>query len=171
MTGTGGALFPAFTTTAPTDVAPGPSVTRSRTVTVFVCVYVKEGCAAVESPNVPSPFRSQEYVSAPPSGSEELRPSKFTVSGIGPLCGFASAIAVGGLVACEVADPADRALVEAGVEEVASGPDLEVHGAGRAGVEGGDARGIGQAVRARLHDPDAAARVVGEEERAVVGGG
>ena len=60
MTGTGGALLPAFTTTAPTEVAPGPSVTRSRTVTVFVCVYVKEGCAAVESPNVPSPSRSQE---------------------------------------------------------------------------------------------------------------
>ena len=38
MTGTGGVLFPALTTTVPTEVAPGPSVTRRLTVTVFVCV-------------------------------------------------------------------------------------------------------------------------------------
>ncbi len=38
MTGTGAVLFPALTTTVSTEDAPGPSVTRRLTVTVFVCV-------------------------------------------------------------------------------------------------------------------------------------
>ena len=58
-------------------------------------MYVNDGVAAVESPNVPSPLRSHEYVSASPSGSVDVVPLKLTVSGVGPWSGVAVARAVG----------------------------------------------------------------------------
>ena len=59
-------------------------------------VYVYVGFAAVESPNVPSPLRSQLYVSVSPgSGSLELAPLNETTSGGGPLVGAAEITAIG----------------------------------------------------------------------------
>src|SRR5581483_5416993 len=73
------------------------SVTLSLALYVPAVVYVKDGFWAVESPNVPSPFRSQEYVIGSLSGSDEADPSKFTVSGAVPVVGVAAARAVGAL--------------------------------------------------------------------------
>jgi hypothetical protein len=61
-------------------------------------VYVNPGSATLASPNVPSPSRSQSYVSAPPSGSLEVLPSNATSSGAGPWSGVAVARAIGWLL-------------------------------------------------------------------------
>ena len=54
---------------------------------------------AVESPKVPSPFRSQESERVSPAfGSDEALPSKFTVNGALPAVGDAVATAVGGVL-------------------------------------------------------------------------
>ncbi len=66
-------------------------------------------------------------------------------------------------------DALDRAA-QVRVEEVALWADQEFDRAVRAGVESLDFRRVGEAVRPRQHHPDAVAGVVGEEERAVVGG-
>ena len=74
------------------------SVTRSTALYVPADAYVNDGFATVESPKVPSPFRSHEYeIVSPASGSEEPDPSKLTASGAFPLVGVAVATAVGGL--------------------------------------------------------------------------
>ena len=58
---------------------------------------MNDGFATVESPNVPSPFRSHEYeIVSPASGSDDADPSKFTASGAFPLVGVAVAAATGG---------------------------------------------------------------------------
>ena len=67
-------------------------------------------------------------------------------------------------------DLADRAAVEVGVVEVAVGAELEIDGVGSARNEGVDLPGVGDRITALLHHPDAIARVVGEEERALVRG-
>ena len=109
---------------------------------------------------------------SPASGSLEPLPSKLTVSGAGPLVGVAVRDGDRRPVAAEVADPADRAAVEVGVEEVAARADLRGRPGSLRGVTNvGRSAGFGQAVRARGHRPDAVARVVGEEQRAVVRGG
>jgi hypothetical protein len=60
---------------------------------------VNDGFATVESPNVPSPFRSHEYeIVSPASGSDDPEPSKFTVSGATPLVGVPEAEATGGVL-------------------------------------------------------------------------
>ena len=74
--------------------APWPSVTLRRAEWFPDCMYVKVGCGAVESSKAPSPSRSQAYVSDWPV---EPVPSKWTVSGPGPLVGEAVATAVGPL--------------------------------------------------------------------------
>jgi hypothetical protein len=53
-------FFRGWTETVAVDEAPRVSVTRSLTVTRPGFVYVNVGATAVESPNAPSPFRSQE---------------------------------------------------------------------------------------------------------------
>ena len=79
--------------------APWLSVTRRTALYVPGVVYVNDGFATVESPKVPSPFRSHEYeIVSPASGSDEPDPSKFTVNGTVPLVGDAVATAVGGCV-------------------------------------------------------------------------
>ena len=62
----------------------------------------------------------------------------------------------------------DGPVVEVHVEEVAARARLELHG--RSGVrdERRKRRWVGQAVRAGECDPDAAAGVVGDEQRSVV---
>ena len=75
------------------------------------------------------------------------------------------------LVPVEVANAPDRAAVEVDVEQLALGRDLDVDRVGRGCDEVGDGGRVGEAVGAREHDPDAVARVVGEEQRAVVRGG
>src|SRR5919197_1080171 len=65
-------------------------------------------------------------------------------------------------------DPVDRAAVEVGVEEVAARPRLEVDRARGAVLEERDLARIRKPVRPGLHEPDAAARVVLEEEPVVV---
>src|SRR4029453_10103209 len=79
----------------------------------------------------------------------------------------------GRVVGAQVLDAADLPSVEVGVEQVAAG------GGGLQGDRGGvgvhherlDGGGVGQAVAASRHEPDAVARVVAEEQRAVVGPG
>ena len=79
--------------------APWLSVTFNRALYVPFDVYVYDGLAAVESPNVPSPFRSQEYERVSPAfGSDDALPSKFTVNGALPAVGDAVATAVGGVL-------------------------------------------------------------------------
>src|ERR671930_2047199 len=97
IVGTGGWFPAAIVIGELTLDAPLLSVTMRRTVYVPGVVYVKLGFCAVESPYVPSPFRSQEYVIGSPSGSLDPLPSKLTVSGVGPLVGLAVATAFGGL--------------------------------------------------------------------------
>jgi hypothetical protein len=78
---------------------PWLSVTFSTALYVPAVEYVNDGFATVESPNVPSPFRSHEYeIVSPASGSDEPDPSKFTVNGAAPEVGDADATAVGGLL-------------------------------------------------------------------------
>src|SRR5262249_26074342 len=55
------------------------------------------------------------------------------------------------------------------VEHVAAGTGHDLHRTGRSGDERNELAGVGLAVRAGLHGPDAVAGVVGEEQRAVVG--
>src|SRR5437764_957332 len=64
------------------------------------------------------------------------------------------------VVRAQELDPVDRAAVEVGVEEVAAGAGLDVDRARRALLEDRDLVRVGKAVRAGLHEPDAAARVV-----------
>jgi hypothetical protein len=72
-------------------------VTFNTALYVPATVYVYDGFATVESPNVPSPFRSHEYVIvSPASGSDDADPSKFTVNGAVPDVGDPVATAVGG---------------------------------------------------------------------------
>ncbi len=66
-------------------------------------------------------------------------------------------------------DPADRAAVEVGVEEVSVRSRLEVDRPRRGGDERRARSGVREAVGAAWQHPDALARVVGEEERARVG--
>ena len=72
-----------------------------------------------------------------------LVPSNLTASGAVPVVGVAVATAVGGWLAGGEADPADRAAVEVGVEEVAARPDLEVDRVGGARGEGAVRAGSG----------------------------
>ena len=51
---------------------------------------------AVVASSVPLPSKSQANVRAPPSGSDDVDPLKFTVSGAAPLVGVACGRAVGG---------------------------------------------------------------------------
>jgi hypothetical protein len=100
MVGTGG-WFPAAETVIVTGElvvdAPWLSVTLSTALYVPAAVYVNDGFATVESPNVPSPFRSHEYeIVSPTSGSADADPSKFTVNGAVPEVGVPVATAVGG---------------------------------------------------------------------------
>ena len=67
-----------------------------------------------------------------------------------------------------VDDAVDRAVVEARVVEVAARADLEIHREVRRRVERGDVVHVGKAIRSGLGHPHAVARVVEEEERAVV---
>ena len=73
-------------------------------------------------------------------------------------------------VATGVLDAPDRATVEVDVEEVATRADLQVDRIRCVGPERLAQVHVGHAARARTHDPDAVAGVVGEEERPLVGG-
>ena len=74
------------------------SVTFNTALYVPADVYVNDGFATVESPNVPSPFKSHEYeIVSPASGSDDPEPSKLTANGAFPLVGAPDATAVGGL--------------------------------------------------------------------------
>ena len=72
------------------------------------------------------------------------------------------------MIGRDVVDAPDRAAVVVDVVEVPVRADLDVDGVGRASVEGDLVVRIGQSPSALKHHPDAIARVVGEEERAVV---
>jgi hypothetical protein len=80
------------------DDAPWLSVTLNTALYVPAAEYVNDGFCAVESPNVPSPFKSHEYeIVSPTSGSDDPDPSKLTVNGADPLVGDPDATATGGL--------------------------------------------------------------------------
>ena len=64
-------------------------------------------------------------------------------------------------------DPPDRPRLDVDVEQRAAGPTCRST-TGASGDERPHVRRVGQPVRARQHRPGAAARVVGEEQRAVV---
>ena len=74
------------------------------------------------------------------------------------------------LVRVDGADPLDRAAADVRVVEVAGRAHLEVDRGRRAVHEDLTGGRVGRAVRAGEHHPDAVARVVGEEHRALVGG-
>src|SRR4029079_1663084 len=64
--------------TVATFVAPSLSVTRRCTVFSPAVAYVASAPGPVASPNVPSPFRSQEYAAIGPSGSLDVVPANAT---------------------------------------------------------------------------------------------
>src|SRR5262245_49734097 len=90
-----GGLLPTVTLTVAVLLRFVGSVTLNVAVKVRTppCTYVCVGFACVDV--VPSP-KSQKYVSAPPSGSVDAAPLKFTVNGEYPEVGVAVALATGG---------------------------------------------------------------------------
>lgn len=104
-------------------------------------------------------------IASPESGSLEPRPSKVTVSGAAPEVGVADATAMGGLVRLGILDTTDCSAVEIHVEEVATGPNLQLNRTRGPRHKGDAGCRIGYAA-AFEYRPDTVARVVREEQGA-----
>ena len=169
MTAIGAELSTVMDTIAACD-SPWLSLTVNRAMWVPPVLYTEVATAVVASV-IPSASKSHAYEMRI-GGIRVTRAAPVERDGQRRIAGEGRCRGQSGRrqVACVVLEASNRA-VHIDVVDVAVGPELELHGPGGAGLERLTRRRIGIAVDVLEHHPDAAARVVSEEERAIICGG